>query len=133
MPSDLATIETVTVGDYEVRIGQAGDEYEATVASADTDTADGPPRGLTPAHMLFGAAPTPDTDDTNDADPAVAPVVQAPHYWVAAGLAVEAYERAERGRDTDVHDDLVTDMDVTDADGVDADAIIEDLGLGGDS
>jgi len=130
MPSDLATVETVTVGDYEIRIGQADDGYEATVARDDTDTADAPLRGLTPAHIMFAPAPTPDPDD---ADPTIAPVVQAPHYWVAAGLAVEAYERADRRRDTDDYDDLVTDMDVADADAVDVKAIIEELELGGDS
>ena len=105
--AEIDRVETARVGPYEVCVGPSDGGWEAVVVSCG-DAGEG--MGLedlfgggggdapaaVPVPGVPGAFAVPEDGDGGsggsgpDADGA--PVVEAPHKWVAAGLAVEAYE-----------------------------------------
>lgn len=98
MPSDLTTVETVTAGDYEVRVAQTSDgrAWEAVVLTDDAGASSLQPQTLF-RHLPNGER---NRGGTESGGETAAPSVTAPHKWVAVGFAIERYEWGEVGEDT---------------------------------
>jgi hypothetical protein len=91
--ADITTVETVTAGDYEVRVARTSDGQAWEAVVVDDSTGDpSPPSGLPMAGMVMMGAGTDTGGDDTDDDPPLGPPVTAPHRWVAVGFAIEAHE-----------------------------------------
>jgi len=125
VPSDLTTVETVTAGDYEVRVAQTGDgrAWEAVVLTDDAGTSS------LNSQIVFGHVSTGKRGGTESGDETAAPAVTAPHKWVAVGFAIEAFEwrQADGGSDETVS--VPEAYSETHVDGEPLDAIIESVDL----
>jgi len=98
---DINTVETVEAEDYTVRVGHGEQGYEAVVLEEEQQSRGSGGRGhplmqgVMMVQMTRGQPSPPDEERKP-----MGPVVEAPHRWVAIGLAIEAYEWDEVGGDT---------------------------------
>jgi hypothetical protein len=124
---DIDLVDTVTVGPYEVRVGPSDGGWEAVVVSCGDagggaglgdlfGGGDGP--SAIPVPGVPGAFAVPEDEDPRAGgsggsapDPDGAPVVEAPHKWVAAGLAVEAHEFEEDPDQPQSAEEIMDDVD----------------------
>lgn len=93
---DINTVETVEAEDYTVRVGHGEEGYEAVVLEEEQQSGG---RGHPLMQGVMMVQMTRGPDQSNEEREPMGPVVEAPHRWVAIGLAIEAYEWAEVGED----------------------------------
>lgn len=91
---DINTVETVEAEDYTVRVGHGEQGYEAVVLEEERQSGGFGGRGhpLMQGVMMVQMTRQTGPDQSNEEREPVGPVVEAPHRWVAIGLAIEAYE-----------------------------------------
>jgi len=90
---DINTVETVEAEDYTVRVGHGEQGYEAVVLEEEQRSGAARPGGhpfLTNMVVVQGG-PGNSSQPDEEREP-MGPVVEAPHRWVAIGLAIEAYK-----------------------------------------